>query len=593
MILAMRCKTFVMMASMSLISCFTYWYISSMLPQSHLGTLHRLFKDHAFAEAESYLQSHSSHRWPHAPEIYAIYLAEAQNQWEKAQHILTTTSWSTQDQPIADLLHAYQSYWSDPTWTPQVTHNELLPTDLQGLHYYRLGEYRAAYAIWSQSTKENPAHHAWWSVLSEVHVSSLWLACHQAHCCLELGNPQRAGELLYPRIQPHLHSYSPLEQAGEALIAWCCLEDASLPIEERYPVAHYWLTSTGDLHDFPMIRHRVAERLFDEILATWSPDWDSVLHQHSLGFLAILEQWHEKELLDRAVRSLLYYLESGKEASVVLLMKVKECLPNTYFQDALVHQLNQRLEKSVSHYDFEPLPEIWQWLLAITEPSQHHVAQAIEGFLSRASTSSTPQQEGAKVIEFYQHFFHSPETNERLSRALLHVSMQYWRRAGQEEMAHMFMEMALRITPNPHQLRHVIQSILAGLFVKAEANHLLDRMAMIYDALIAFDLPLPDLLYQRFDVANYLADAAFLYNQERYQAARSHALCVIKLHPDNQQACRMLGLCAYQLGNPSEAFHQLSRLVSPDPIALEAIAWSQSSDKDSMFLTAACHEALP
>ncbi len=597
MMLPMLRKKWGIVCGLICIVAIPVWHYLNRPPYEDMGTAYSLFTNHAFAELETYLERNHTRRWKHSPALYAAYLAEAQNQWEVAGSILSSTDWAAADQPPAHLLRLCHQYCSGTDQGNRIMgldSSDALPPVLLGLQHYLRQEYLQAYSIWTQpSPRSLDTTDPWWQTLSAIHFSPLWLACHEAHCCVEMGNPEKAAQLLHSRLHLESKDHEPLEQAGIALLLWCWLDDPSLSVTERSQLIPYWARHTGSLKDFPEIRHGTAQRLLDEILACWSPESHAMEQQYSIDLLMILEQWNEENVLHHATSTLPYYLEAAGQEAFSFLALLQEHAPDSFFYRQVVDQLTQRLHIALQHYDFEPIPEIWQWLLTLHSPPQGPIEQALESLLEKAYETRTQQHDGVKIVEFYQQFFQSPEINERLANALLHASVQCWRKANQEEVARMLMEMALQITPHPLHVRNAIQSILTNLFVKAESNHLLDRMAMIYDCLIGLHLQIPEPLYERFDIANYLADADFLYEQERYQAARSHALCILKFHPDNQQACRMLGLCAYQLGNPIEAFEQLSRLRYPDSIVLEAIAWSQSLSEGNGFLTASCHGALP
>jgi tetratricopeptide (TPR) repeat protein len=158
------------------------------------------------------------------------------------------------------------------------------------------------------------------------------------------------------------------------------------------------------------------------------------------------------------------------------------------------------------------------------------------------------------------------------------LAQKTWGQLGQEKRALALLELALSISQFDGQLMKKSEKLLCLLFREAENCNLIERLFWIYDAMQRLGIPCPFSLTPT-QIANYLADAQYLYEARRYEYAKLCAGWVLRFEPNNAKALRLFGLSCFQLGDYQRAQKTLVLLTHPDEAVRSTLNCVEASRK--------------
>ncbi len=179
-----------------------------------------------------------------------------------------------------------------------------------------------------------------------------------------------------------------------------------------------------------------------------------------------------------------------------------------------------------------------------------------------------------QCIAFWEKLGRDPQEKLLLATDLLSQAKLLWKTEGKEKKGQQLMELVISLSKSDRSLLDEIEAFLLDLYAQAEDCYLIERLTLIYEAMEHFHITKQESLYPS-KLANYLADAQYLYYAHNYARAKIHAAWILKLDPKNNQALRLVGLSSFHLGEYKEAISFLHMLSEPDPYVSKALMISQ------------------
>jgi hypothetical protein len=295
-----------------------------------------------------------------------------------------------------------------------------------------------------------------------------------------------------------------------------------------------------------------------------------------------LQKWNVEHVIHHLADSLAIRMATkalSQEESIILCAQMRKELLDTSFHSLLTERLLLTLKEVLQEGHCETPGELWV-LIDTLSPHSRMIAREViswtQNRILRMVREDDPLlTQTLRLIAFWERL--GPQNEERalLTRELLSCAEFFWHSEEEESKGERLMEIALEISGYNPLVEKEISSFLTDLYLQAESSNKIHRLMLIYEAMERFEIN-PNGLASKTSLANYLADAQYLYGVRNYPAAQTHGSWVLKLDPHNQGANRLVGLCAFHLGEYEKALCCLRELQEPDEIVFKALILSQA-----------------
>lgn len=260
---------------------------------------------------------------------------------------------------------------------------------------------------------------------------------------------------------------------------------------------------------------------------------------------------------------------------------VRESLNDTPFYHRLMEKLLQRFAIILKEKKSEALFENWQIIEKISSnPVVYRdkiATWTLQELISAIAYDNYLLQKTIPLLSFLDHIGYKISA---LSKELLARGMVVWGEAGSEKKAIHLMDLALEISPSKDDVRKEMEGFLLDLYLQAEKSNMVERLSLIYDALVHFKIKTHTIIHPS-TLANHLADAEYRFESQSFASARSLSRWILKVEPNNERALRIFGLCSYHLGDYAQAITALSKLSNHDVYSHKALMLSQILTPDS------------
>ncbi len=432
---------------------------------------------------------------------------------------------------------------------------------LNGVNHYVKGNfqeagkalhtYREAIAGYEKS--------AWIDYIMEKYFPKEEIDLYIAHTLIERGEYTAARELLMLKDDEHSAPFLALSYLKE-----CC----TLPLSERgsyEKLATFYFERAGGIP--PLAKANMILHIQNEMLKHKMPP---------LALIKVLEKWRATQALDLAADKVAAYLFEAPQA-----LDATACpLFSTLLHKKLVQQLKEKKP--------EKLLAIWKTFesssLATVTMKKEIATFLGQEIVHGLQDDDEKLEHTIALCSLWKEFEDETSKIQELSTELLHHGKLLWLKDGQEKKGSLTMRLALSIAPRALCKEHEKNALrfFANLYSQAEKSNLVHRLLLIHEALESLGLRLPTAPGDSC-VANYLADAAYLFKARNYQSAGVHAELIMKLEPSNEKALRLFGLSLYHLGEYKRAMAALKKLDHPDEYAEKALMLSiahTSSEKE-------------
>ena len=291
-----------------------------------------------------------------------------------------------------------------------------------------------------------------------------------------------------------------------------------------------------------------------------------ILHRKELPLtlLSLLEKWKAEEALEKIADQIIDQLFKDKK-----VRDFSSC-------PLLTKHLNKKLIASLKEHDPATLISVWEQFSEkglITPSLKKEISSSlVQEMLRGLSKDDEKLTRTCALLAFWRELEGDPALLTSLASEFLHHGKLLWLKEGEERKGALAMKMALPLLPpsaRAEQERSALR-FFENLYMLAEKSNMIGRLLLIHEAMssLALRFPTPPL---GSTVANYLADAAYLFKARNYSSACMHAELILKMDPFNTEALRLFGLSLYHMGEYKRALVALKKLNIPDEYAEKAL----------------------
>lgn len=444
----------------------------------------------------------------------------------------------------------------------------------EGLSNYISGNFSEAAFAWQLFLEE--ADYAkngkWGTCVFEQLFSRSWVQLHLAHCLTENGDYLRAREIL----EREMHSCEDKKECREMIALFLGLtyiKEAETVVSEQrssyYQLAAFYMNKGKGLKQ-GYERDFFSRHLEEQ--AKFLIEKDHLDKKCALEFISLLEEWHR----DTALTSLgVIFASKIIEQKDIELLELVHCInANNAFSQLTFTSILGELSTLLRKGQLESFSELWTSIEKLCGQNKVFQRNIVQWTLQEMFESIKVDDKSLKttmlLLRFWQNLEHSNYEMQELSREFFAASRIYWQKDGQEAKGEKLMEIAYELDPCVHK---DIESYLCHLYCEAENSNMIRRLSLIYDALRHFGFSRKELASPS-KVANYLADAQYLYRSRNYLSAQVQAAWVLKLDSENEEALRLIGLTFFHLGEYNKARTMLAQLSHLDEQAHKALLLS-------------------
>lgn len=292
----------------------------------------------------------------------------------------------------------------------------------------------------------------------------------------------------------------------------------------------------------------------------------------TLTCIATLGRWDAKEALEELSKPL--------ARSLLLLPAALEkpqlrCVP--HLKENLLALLLETPSKSLC----EQFPSLFAQ--GASQETSEAIALATEHAIEKDSDdlSST-----AELLQLFLACEKNAFQKSLFAKRLLYLGKLLWLQAGSETKGTHLFALLLDLCDTKERKGSLkeIERFFAQLYKQAEGANRVERLYFIHDALEILALDTRAFTPQG-HIANYLADADYLFKVKNFSATKTHAALILKIEPKNENALRLHGLSLFHLGDYAGAVASLNQLRTPDPLVTKALMTCASLLNDHLSLT--------
>ncbi|MCH9624959.1 MAG: hypothetical protein S4CHLAM123_01210 [Chlamydiales bacterium] len=547
-----------------------------------------LIKNQQFTAAQSALAVGLKSKSLHKQALYNGYLELAKGDYDSSEKYLLKAQKSArgQKEPLQEILltraiNAYQLGKEREVLDLVDTANGFGIDNpfldfFKGLAHYINHQYKEALDAWDHSISETcDSKQEWMQTVIEKAFPHSWRELHKAHTLAESGEILPSREILEQQghllknQNPELHALSTL------FLGLTYLKEAqTIPLDQRasyYKLACFYFGRAVVPSHFSREKEQMVAHLEKEAESLFA----SNALELSFNFIHTLEAWNAQEAIENLSERLTqkiqaHYSPTGNLVCATLQQEFLGSSFHTLIIQKLLHQMAFELKQG----DPSQLFSLWSLVESLsTEP--HTAAKQIASLTSVEifETIKKDSQDLAltrRFIKFWEQLAPNSQEKLRLANELIFHSKLFWLNETQEKKGQRLMELALELSDFHLQIHQEIEFFLTRLYSRAENSNMIHRLTLIHDAMDVFQITRQELV-SKSTLANHLADANYLYTSRNYQAAKAHATWVLKREPQNEGARKLVGLCAFHLGEYDKALNHLQRLRYPDKNAEKAL----------------------
>lgn len=423
----------------------------------------------------------------------------------------------------------------------------------EGVEHYVAGEFAEALIQLQgyQEALKTANKLAWIDFVMERHFPSDKVSLLIAHALIEEGRLSQAHELL-----KEVH-----EEKAAPFLALCYLKEgerAQAAEKESYDkLASYYFAS---IHEVPSIcREAMTSYIKQEALKRESP---------APALITVLERWKAESALDSIADKVV--TRHLKESTIAELAAYQK---NSLFFALLGKKILVALKGKKEIGELQATWEKIEGTPFATATLEQQVSRFFETELVKNIHKDDERLlSTTHALRAFQEFEKDEERLGATGQELIHQGKLLWLKEGEEKKGSHLMKLALSLIPEEgiEGQKQGILNFFENLYGQAERSNLVKRLLLIHEALdlLAVRLGTPPTVST---IANYLADAEYLFTARQYTACQIHAELLLKLHSKNEGALRLYGLSSYHLGQYNRAMIALKKLAQPDEYAEKAL----------------------
>jgi Protein of unknown function (DUF1347) len=457
-------------------------------------------------------------------------------------------------------------------------HNSL--AFFEGLESYLNKSYADALLHWNLDTNTNDDS-KWFDNTLNFLFPSAWRKLHAAHCFIELGDITNAKEIIENASCLAGHE-EVTQQLAHLMLGLSYLKEAGqTPYDQRgsyYKLAQFYFERVKFTAKLTLEKDLIIPHIEEETKRLLSINKMNGDKQWGFDFLHILQDWKAQGSIERLVDCLSHHLCQQKdESSVELCKKVCEEFQGTPFYEMLTEKMLGDLIRDVRSGEIDDLFSSWAQIeqlvpnpLAAAKRVAALTADEIFEMIRKDNLSLTRTR---NYLVFWEKLGRSSCEKELLAGDLLIFAKTFWHFEQQETKGQNLMEIALLLSNRHPIIENEISHFLITLFKQAESSNMISRLLIVYDTMGHFGMNRQELI-SKSTLANYTADAEYLYRVNNYIAAKMHAGWILKLDPQNEGALRVAGLASFQLGEFGLALAYLQQMAFHDGLTHQALMLS-------------------
>lgn len=513
--------------------------------------------------------------------LYYGYLAELEGNFEKASLLFSKAEQTCCDHLAEELLFAktVNSYFRGNEEEFDTFVEELskkYPAHpwiafFDGLVSYSNDDYKSAIALWDGFNFGTGSEEKRWQyyVMNRL-FSSSFLQVHLAHALLMENAISRSREILE-------HESLDNDLAKFFLGLSYLKETENVPYEKResyYKLALFYFNQANTLLGFSREKRAAIQFVVEKCKSLLEQEIKE--QKYALNFICVMQKWGASQELEPLASKCVILCKD-----LAFCDAVRESLNDTPFYNRLMEKLLQRFVLFLKEKKSEALFENWQIIEKISSNPvvyrEKIASWTLQELISAIAYDNHLLQKTIPLLSFLDHIGYKIST---LSKELLARGMVVWGEAGSEKKAIHLMDLALEISQNKDDVRKEMEQFLLDLYLQAEKSNMVERLSLIYDALVHFKIKTHTIL-QPTTLANHLADAEYRFETQSFASARSLSRWILKVEPNNERALRIFGLSSYHLGDYAQAIFALSKLSNHDVYSHKALILSQILTPDS------------
>lgn len=409
-----------------------------------------------------------------------------------------------------------------------------------------------SFVTYRETLKTSP-HTGWLDVILEKHFPVKKIELFIAHAMIEEGRIEEARDLIRCYDETLTSPYLALSYIKEAMTV--AAED-----KDSYDkLAAFYFAKTGSIS--PYSKELIVESLKKEILKREAT---------SISLIGVLENWKAIPALTQIADVILGKHLSDNNVEALSIYRAE----GSIFYCLLNKKVFERLKGTTGD-----LLDIWQKIEGTSFATGEIQSEISKLFSADVLKSFALDDERlahtTAALNAWQEIEDRPAKCLEMANELVHHGKLLWLKEGEEKKGSRLIKLALSICPKEDEatLTSNVIHFFENLYVQAERSNLVKRLLLVHEAmdLLAFELARPT---APTTIANYMADAEYLFGTRQYSSCKVHAELIMKLEGENEEALRLYGLSLYHLGDYSLATAALQKLTRPDEYAEKALMLS-------------------
>lgn len=428
----------------------------------------------------------------------------------------------------------------------------------EGLVFYLKGDYENA-ASYFQNCLSYDSNLSWSSLLTERLFPLETRRLYFAHALIEKGDLEKArttldaGEL--SPLATHLLALSYMKEAKNA----GCSE------RESYLKMALFLFEKQMLSD---------SSFKDKILTAIEEETSLLLEQNetlSSPFLRLLFRFNANKSIDHLATVVAKRVIAGKTTPDKIEKKFGELVGEQ------VAVLFARALQEKSKVDYE---HVWKEIKRIS-PSNDELATVVASGLKEEIVRSIYNDDEEltatlPLLQFWQKIEKDKKARSHFYGTLVERAKLLWKSDGEEKKGTSLLTLVLDKTEGKkkEEILKDLDLFFSSLYREAEHANMVARLSLVHDAVKQLDIACHSAPSKE-SVANYLADASYLFETHNYSSAKLHAEWVLKCDAKNEEALYLSGLASYHIGDYEQAISSLKKLATPNMYAQKALMLSE------------------
>lgn len=452
-----------------------------------------------------------------------------------------------------------------------------------GLGDYLRADYSEALRSWNAfAATEASEGSGWMTPVFEKFFPLTWRQLHMAHCLTEEGNLLLSREIL--EKESHQMDNEELTSLATLFLGLTYLKETEhIPLDERgsyYKLARFYFERSGTEERFERERELIAPHVKKEAETLLLTSLDPEKQKWGFDFVHTLHEWKADQAVESLATGLAQKLLQERESvDPVLCQAIRQEFLGSPFHQLVTQKLLDAMAYDLKRGETQDLYELWAMVELLT-PNPRALTKQIASLTSQeifrtVKRDTTALEHTRRYIAFWEKLGRSTQEREMLARELLGQAKLFWQQEHQERKGEQLMALALKMSRHRSAMEAEISSFLTTLYNRAEHSNLIGRLMCIFDAMDRFQINKQELANPS-KLANHLADAEYLYHAHNYALCKAQAQWVLKLHPEHEQAQRLVGLSSFHLGEYTNAVCSLQKLNAPDEDSHKALMLSQA-----------------